>query len=254
MDLSTVIGLILGTVLILTAIVTGKSPLIFMNMPSVLIVVGGTIGVTLIKNEMRQVLGMMSVVKNAFFAKLPEPDKLIAEMVLLAKKARKESLLALEKVPVEDQFLKTGLGMAVDGTEPKDIRAVLETEIAYQGARHRAGANILEGIGASAPAFGMIGTLIGLVQMLTSMDDPKNIGPAMAVAILTTLYGAVIANLVAIPLADKLKARSANETLIRQIITNGILSIAEGDHPLSMEQKLKAFLEPKRRATQAKAA
>ncbi|MFQ5718797.1 MAG: motility protein A [Acidobacteriota bacterium] len=254
MDISTIIGLFLGVALVIGAIVTGDSPVIFLNVPSLMIVVGGTLGVTLIKNELRAVFGMLGVIKKAFLAKLPTPESLIAEMVTLAKTARKESLLALEKVPIHDNFMKFGLGMAVDGTEPKDIRAVLETEVAYQVARHRAGQNILEGIGASAPAFGMIGTLIGLVQMLTSMDDPKNIGPAMAVAILTTLYGAIIANLIALPLADKLKTRSAAETLIRQIITDGILSIAEGDHPLSMEQKLKAFLEPKRREAGSKAA
>ncbi|MFQ5766818.1 MAG: motility protein A [Acidobacteriota bacterium] len=249
MDLSTIIGLVLGTILVIGAIMLGDSPGIFINYPSLLIVFGGTLGVTLVKNPMSAVIGTISVVKKAFFTKASVPEKLISDLVELAKKARKESLLALEKAEVDDEFLQKGLGMAADGVEPGDIRTVLETEVAFQVARHKAGQSILEGIGSSAPAFGMIGTLIGLVQMLTSMDDPKNIGPAMAVAILTTLYGAVIANLFALPLADKLKNRSREEVLVRQVILNGVLSIAEGDHPLSMEQKLKAFLQPKNRET-----
>lgn len=251
MDISTIIGLFLGVALVIGAIVTGDSPVIFLNVPSLMIVVGGTLGVTLIKNELRAVFGMLGVIKKAFLAKLPTPESLIAEMVTLAKTARKESLLALEKVPIHDNFMKFGLGMAVDGTEPKDIRAVLETEVAYQVARHRAGQNILEGIGASAPAFGMIGTLIGLVQMLANMSDPSNIGPAMAVALLTTFYGALLANIIFIPLAGKLRLRSSEEVQVREIMTEGILSISNGVNPRIVEQRLHAFLPPKYRTEAA---
>jgi chemotaxis protein MotA len=251
MDLATVIGLILGTVLVITAILTGNSPLIFLNLQGALIVLGGTLGATLIKNRFGDVFNTVKIVKRAFFQKLKPPRELIDQIVHLSRTARKESLLQLEKEEIDEPFLRQAVRMAVDGMETETIRTVLSTDISFLRLRHKQGQDILEGIGESAPAFGMIGTLIGLVQMLANMDDPKNIGPAMAVAILTTLYGALIANLVALPLASKLRNRSAEEALLCQVTMQGVLSIVEGDHPASVEQKLVAFVSPRLRKSEA---
>lgn len=251
MDIGTIIGIVLATLLVLVAIGTGESPLIFLNIPSALIVIGGTIGATLMRNPLAAVIGTFSVVTKAFTTKLPPPGPLIEEVVEMARKARKESLLALEKLNVEDPFLSKGVQLCVDGLEPAQLRNILETEIAFTAARHKRGQEILEGVGSAAPAFGMIGTLIGLVQMLTSLNDPKSIGPAMAVAILTTLYGAMIANIFALPLADKLKVRSKEEVLNMSVCLEGVIGIVQGEHPASIDEKLKAFIDPKARAAKA---
>jgi chemotaxis protein MotA len=172
---------------------------------------------------------------------------MIDDLVKLSRKARRESLLSLEKIEVEDDFLQRAIQLAVDGVEPNTMRSILETEISFLVQRHRQGQELMEGIAASAPAFGMIGTLIGLVNMLASLDDPASLGTAMAVAILTTLYGALIAHLFANPIAEKLKARSREEVVARMMVLQGVLSIVEGDHPASVQQKLLAFLEPRER-------
>ncbi|MDQ7086320.1 MAG: MotA/TolQ/ExbB proton channel family protein [Acidobacteriota bacterium] len=217
MDISTVIGLVIGTALVVIAIVIGDDPTIFIDSKSALIVVGGTLGVTFIKNSLNRVFGTIGVVKNAFFGKVTPIDSLIESIVELSRKARRESLLSLEKVEIEDPFLAKAVRLAVDGMEPAAIRTVLEAEVAFLQRRHKIGADILDGM-ASPPrtAFGMVGTLIGLVQMLASMEDPSTIGPSMAVAILTTtLCGALIANLFCQPLAAKLENRSREEVNTR---------------------------------------
>ncbi|MCP3979337.1 MAG: motility protein A [bacterium] len=251
MDFGTIIGLLLASILVLAAILTGESPIIFLNAPSALVVIGGTIGATLIRNPVGAVLGTFGVVMKAFTTKLPRPNELADEIVELARTARKNSLLSLEKVTIENPFLAKGVQLCVDGLEPAQLRSILETDMSFTIARHKRGQEILEGIGSAAPAFGMIGTLIGLVQMLTSLDDPKSIGPAMAVAILTTLYGALMANVFALPLADKLKVRSKEEALTMAVCLEGVLAIVQGDHPASIDEKLKAFLEPKKRTVAA---
>jgi len=251
MDLGTIIGIVLATLLVLVAIGTGESPMMFLNPPSMLIVIGGTIGATLMRNPVSQVIGTFKVVLKAFMTKLGAPGPLIEQVVEMARKARKDSLLSLEKVTIDDPFLAKGIQLCVDGLEPTQLRSILETEIAFTSARHKRGQEILEGIGGAAPAFGMIGTLIGLVQMLTSLNDPKSIGPAMAVAILTTLYGAMIANMFALPLADKLKVRSKEEVLNMTVCLEGVIGIVQGEHPASIDEKLKAFLDPKSRAKAA---
>jgi chemotaxis protein MotA len=246
-DISTVIGLVVGSILVLMAILIGENPVVFINVPSIMIVIGGTLGVTFVKNPLHRVFGTISVIKNAFFAKLPSQRELIDELVELSRKARRESLLSLEKAEVKNEFLQHSIRLAVDGMEPNAMRNILDTEINFLAQRHKIGQDLMEGIATSAPAFGMIGTLIGLVNMLASMNDPASIGPAMAVAILTTLYGALIANLFANPIAEKLKNRSRDEITSRMIVLQGVLSIVEGDHPASVEQKLLAYLEPKLR-------
>ncbi len=254
-DISTVIGLVIGSALVAIAIVIGDNPGIFLDSKSALIVLGGTLGVTFIKNPLGRVFGTFGVVKNAFFGKVTPIESLIEQIVELSRKARRESLLSLEKVQVEDAFLSKAIRLAVDGMEPAAIKTVLETEVSFLAQRHKIGQDILDGMASSAPAFGMVGTLIGLVQMLASMEDPSTIGPSMAVAILTTLYGALVANLFCQPLAEKLKNRSRDEVNARLVVVQGVLSIVEGDHPASVEQKLAAYLEPKlRKENQAQAA
>lgn len=247
MDLSTIIGLVLGSLLVISTILLGEKPTIFLNLPSFLLVFGGTLGVTFIKNPLHRVLGSVAVIRNAFFGRATPTKELIDDLVHLSRKARRESLLSLEKVEVKDEFLQRAIRLAVDGMEPNAMRNILETEIDFLVERHKVGQELMEGMAQSAPAFGMIGTLIGLVNMLASMDDPASIGTAMAVAILTTLYGALIAYLFANPIAEKLKHRSREEVIARMIVLQGVLSIVEGDHPASVEQKLLAFLEPKER-------
>jgi chemotaxis protein MotA len=253
-DISTIIGLILGSALVAIAILIGDNPVIFVDIKAILIVLGGTLGVTFIKNPLQRVFGTIGVVKNAFFGKVTPMAGLIETIVELSRKARRESLLSLEKVDIDDPFLQKAIRLAVDGMEPNAIKTVLETEVNFLAQRHQIGADVFEGIAESAPAFGMIGTLIGLVQMLASMEDPSKIGPAMAIAILTTLYGSLIANLFAAPIAQKLKDRSREEVNARLVIVQGVLSIVEGDHPASVEQKLSAYVEPKARKESRQAA
>ena len=216
MDLATIVGIVLCFVLVGATIALGGSPIIFVNLPSALVVIGGTIGATLMRNPLNAVLGTVGVVGKAFSTKVPVADELITNVVEMAKTARKD-ILALEKVEIEYTFLAKGIQLCVDGMKSDQIRSVLETDVSSTAQRHKRGQEILEGMGQAAPAFGMIGTLIGLVLMLANMSDPSSIGPAMAVALLTTLYGAVLSNVVCLPLADKLKVRSQEEVLSMSI-------------------------------------
>ena len=246
MDLATVVGISSAFALVVISMTLGGSILMFVDIPSVLIVVGGTIGVTLVNYPLRDVLKLVGIVKHVFFHKLIPVPQLISQFVEFATRARREGILALETSmkEVDDAFLQKGLQLTIDGLEPGNIKEILETEIDYVAERHRLGAEIFMTMGTFAPAMGMIGTLIGLVQMLQSMDDPSNIGPAMAVAIITTFYGAVMANMVFLPMSGKLKNRSSEEVMTKELMLNGILSIARGDNPRVIEQKLHSFLPP----------
>lgn len=246
MDIATIIGIIAGFGLIGVAIVLGGSPGIFVNPPSIVIVVGGTLAATLINFPLGDVLGIVGPVRNAFFVKEVDAGRLIDRIIEFATIARREGILALESHTgdSDDPFLGKSIQLAIDGTAPELIKDILTTEVAFMEDRHNKGQAILSSMGALAPAFGMIGTLIGLVQMLATMDDPSKIGAGMAVALLTTLYGAVLANVAFIPAAGKLKVRTASELLIKEIIIEGILSIQSGDNPRVVEQKLKAFISP----------
>ena len=252
MDPATIIGIVLSIILVVAAIVMGGSPIMFVNVPSALVVIGGTIGATLMRNPLATVLGTFGVVMKAFTVKVPEPIPLITQIVQLCKQARKNGMLALENVEIDYAFLGKGVGLGVDGVEPDQIRSILETDIRSTVGRHKRGQGVLEGMGAAAPAFGMIGTLIGLVQMLASMEDPSSIGPAMAIALLTTLYGAILANVICLPLADKLKVRSQEEALSMMVCMEGVLGMVSGENPNQISQKLKSFLAPKHREEEAK--
>ncbi len=242
MDLATIIGIVLGVFLVVAAILLGGNPGLFFNVQGILIVVGGTAATTLIRFPMQRVTKMMSVLKNAFSQRLATPDGIIEELIQIARVARKEGVLSLETYETDDEFLRDGIQLVVDGNDTESIQEILHTDIRYLQRRHRDGQDILKSIGDAAPAFGMVGTLIGLVIMLANMEDVKTLGPAMAVAILTTLYGALIANVLALPLAKKLEVRSKEESLNRELMMVGLLSIQKGDNPRIMETVMRAFL------------
>lgn len=249
MDLATIIGIILSFGLVTSAIMFGGSILVFVSIPSALIVLGGTLGATLVNYPLNQILGVVGVVKNAFFSGLDAPSVIIDRFMDYANRARREGILSLEPVikEIDDIFLRKGLQLTVDGLEPQAIQEILETEISYLEERHETGADIINAFGSFAPALGMIGTVLGLVQMLQTMNDPSTIGPAMAVALITTFYGALLANLVFLPLAGKLKHRSKEEVLIKEMVMEGVLAISKGENPRIIEEKLSSYLPPKNR-------
>lgn len=251
MDIATIAGIFVGLSAILFGIFLGGSVMAFVDYPSVSIVLGGTFAATLVNYPLSDVLSVMGITKNAFLHKEAVPADVINEFVRYAELARKEGILALESESsnASDEFVKKGLQLAVDGTAPDLLKTILDTELSYLADRHKLGQGIFEALGAYAPAFGMIGTLIGLVNMLKELDDPTQIGAGMAVALITTFYGAVLANLLFLPIAGKLKKRSQNEMLIKEIAIEGIMSIQSGDNPRVVGEKLKAFLSPKIRAS-----
>ncbi|MBW6508747.1 MAG: MotA/TolQ/ExbB proton channel family protein [Desulfuromonadales bacterium] len=249
MDLATIVGLIAAFGLMLSAIMQGSSLLIFIDIAALTIVVGGTLGTVLVHFPFGDILGAVKVASKAFMHKSHSPVDTISRLITYAGKARKEGILSLQSVmnDIDDEFFLKGLQMAVDGQEPEALKEMLEREIEYVMERHDKGAEIFSTFAAYSPAMGMIGTLIGLVQMLQTMDDPSTIGPAMALALLTTFYGAVIANIIANPIAGKLKLRSTSEVLNKTLVTEGMKAILEGENPRLMEQRLHAFVAPKER-------
>ncbi len=248
MDIATIAGIIAGLALIIWGIGTGNVGA-FINIPSILIVVGGTLGAVMVSYPLRDILQIGHLVRKAFAHKKDDPKTIIPMMVEFGRRARKDGILALEALlpEVPDPFIRRGLQMAVDGMEPQAILKILELELETTRERHKTGADIVMTFGIYAPAFGMIGTLIGLVLMLQSMDNPSTIGPNMAIALITTFYGAVMANLIFLPMAGKLRKKSGDEMLGRELAVEGIISIATGDNPRLTEQKLNAFLIPKLR-------
>ena len=249
MDIATVLGVISAFGLVCIAIFMGGGIQLFINIPALMIVVGGTLGATMINYPVKDVLGVFKVVKKALFAKKISVTELIKRFVAFAKKSRKEGILTLEDdiKDVSDEFLRKGVQLAIDGLEPQEIGEILETEIDFVRSRHQLGAEIFTTMGTYSPALGMIGTLIGLVQMLQTMDDASKIGPAMAVALLTTFYGSIMANIVCLPIAGKLRTRSKEEVLTKEMAIQGIASLSNGDNPRILEQKLQAFIPPNQR-------
>ncbi len=245
MDLATLLGLVGAMGVMIGAIVLGGSAMTFIDVPSIVIVIGGTLFVVLFRGTMWQFIGSFKVALGAFLHKSIAPLALIEEAVDLASVARKEGLLALEGREISHPFLKAGISLCVDGHEPDVVRKVLSKDINLTIQRQEAGYGVFKATAEVAPAMGMIGTLIGLVQMLSNMSDPKAIGPAMAVALLTTLYGAVIANAIATPIAEKLKLRSGEEKLTKTLILESISGIQEGLNPRVLEQLLMAYLPGK---------
>jgi len=248
-DIATIIGVLLGFMVITTAIIAGGGWQIFIHIPSMAITIGGMLCATLIHFSLPQFLGIFSVIKKTVIAKVPSQSELIQRMVNFAAINRRDGALALEQeIPnLDNSFFIKGLQMLVDGRDSEQIRDFMSIEIQYLQDRHSTGKKILEFMGSAAPAFGMIGTLIGLVQMLRSLDSPDAIGGGMAVALLTTFYGALSANLIFIPLAGKLGIYSKAETTVIEMIVEGICAIAQGDNPTIVREKLQAFISQGRR-------
>jgi len=247
-DLATLIGILGGLGVVVSAIVMGNAPALFINVPSLVIVVGGTLAVTLTRVSIKQFLATFKIALNAFLHKSYSARDLITEAVELATVARKEGILALEDRESKHAFLNQGIGLCIDGHPAEVVNEMLEREIDLNLEREKTGIRMFIAIGDAAPAMGMIGTLIGLVQMLATMEDPKTIGPAMAVALLTTLYGAVIANCFAIPLAEKLKLISEEDRLNKMLILESVAAIQGGTNPRVLQQSLTAFLPENNRA------
>ncbi len=249
MDLATVIGMLAGFGLVTVAIVSGGGAEMFFNVPSMLIVVGGMISATLIHFSMGKVLRIFSVVKQALFDQLQPEQQVVQQLVDYAAISRRDGALALEQqlAQTTDPFLIKGLQMLIDGQEESTIEQQLSVEVQYLQQRHEDGKKILEFMGGSAPAFGMIGTLIGLIQMLRQLDSPDSIGLGMATALITTFYGALLANLLFLPLAGKLALRSKKETLLKEMMIEGILAIARGESPTAVRERMQAYLSAKQR-------
>jgi len=249
MDIATIVGVLLGFTVITTAIVMSGGWQIFIHLPSLGITVGGMLCATLIHFSIPQFLGIFSVVKKTIVTKIPPPSELIQKMVNYAAINRRDGPLALEQEisKIDDLFFIKGLQMLIDGQESEAMRDIMSLEIQNLQDRHSTGKKILEFMGAAAPAFGMIGTLIGLIQMLRALDSPEAIGGGMAVALLTTFYGALSANLVFLPLAGKLGIYSKAETTAMEMISEGICAIAQGDNPTAVREKMQAFISQGRR-------
>lgn len=249
MDLATLIGLIGGMSLFVMAMMMGSPLSAFVNGPGLLVVCGGTLAALFVKESLKAVLTSMSVMLKAFFGKSEPAERLIPLIVELSGKARKEGLMALEGTDIPDDFLARGVQLGVDGLTPEVIKTTLLQDVASGKTRHVRGQKMFRFLAATAPAMGMIGTLIGLVQMLGGLEDPSAIGPAMAVALLTTLYGAILAFLIFGPIADKLEQKSGEEVSRKLLAISGVESILNGDSSMVIQSKLEAFLAPKLRGT-----
>ena len=248
MDLATLIGIIGAFIVVIYSMALGGPLSMFWDFPSVLMVFVGSMFVVLMKFSLSQFLGAMKVAGRAFSYKLAAPADLIVEVVELADAARKGGLLTLEGKEVSSDFLKKGIQLLVDGHDADVVRGVLKKELNQTLERHDTGQKIWRAFGDVGPAMGMIGTLVGLVAMLANMSDPKSIGPAMAIALLTTFYGAVLANMVAMPIADKLVLRKAEEARIKSMMIDGLLGIQAGQNPRVIEEMLSTYLSPKQRS------
>ena len=248
MDLATLIGIIGAFGFIIGAMVTTESGIAaFGDLPSVLIVLCGSLFVVMMKFNLGQFLGAIKIAIKAFIFKLDKPEDLIEQSVTMADAARKGGFLALEEATITNPFMQKAVDMLVDGHDGEVVRAALEKDIELTEERHKTGVKIFTALGDVAPAMGMIGTLVGLVAMLQNMDDPKSIGPSMAVALLTTLYGAIVANMVAIPIADKLALRMGEEMRNRNLIMDAVLAIQDGQNPRVIESFLKSYLAENKR-------
>lgn len=249
MDIASIVGIVLGIFFFALSVILDKGVgglVAFWNAPSVMITIGGTIASVLIIHPIDKFVNSLTAVGKVFNNQVMDEAGVIKNIIELSNVARKEGLLALEEAAdnIDDTFLKKGIMLVVDGTDPELVRNILETELIFIGGRHKEVINFWEKMAEMGPAWGMIGTLIGLINMLGSLDDPSAIGPAMAVALLTTMYGSLFANLFCAPFAEKMKIKSGQEMLLKEVMIEGLLSIQAGENPRVIEEKLKAFLAP----------
>ena len=254
MDIASILGLVLCFGMVIFGIISNAGVggvKYFFDAPSAIITFGGAFAAILASNTMNDFIGGLK--SFALILKTPVFDMttIIRKIIDLSNIARKEGLLSLEEAAgnLEDEFLKKGILLIVDGTDPELVRAIMETELVSMDERHKGRIGFWENVGTMGPAWGMIGTLIGLILMLQNMDDPSSIGPSMAVALITTLYGSLLANWICTPVATKLKVNNNAELTVKEIMIEGLLSIQAGENPRVIEEKLKSFLAPKDRAT-----
>ncbi len=249
MDIASIIGLVMAFGLIVLGM--GAFVTAFVDLASLLIVVGGTTGVIFVFFPLENLMGLGGVIRNVFLTKPRQTSTLIATIIDFAGRARREGILSLQNVgnEIDDPFFVKGIGLVVDGIEESVVEEIMATEIDFVEDRHKKGADMFAAMGAISPAMGMIGTLIGLVIMLQNLQDTASIRPAMAIALITTFYGAVLANLVFIPFSGKLRIRSDQEVFLRRLTMEGVLSIASGNNPRVVEQKLNSYLAPKLRGS-----
>ncbi|MDA7904744.1 motility protein A [Rhodopirellula sp.] len=250
MDIASIVGLLLAAGLIIASIMLGEAPFTaFLDLPSMLVVFGGAVAAAMICFPLQSMLKAPMVALKVLINKNEDRIGLIKQIVELAETARRDGLLALESkvLEIDNPLVKTGIQMAVDGSTPDVVEEVLRTEVEAIASRHREGKNIMDQLGRFAPAYGMIGTLLGLIMMLQDMSDPSGIGKGMAVALITTLYGAIIANVFFSPFAEKLGLMSRNEMVSFEIAIRGVMAIQSGESPRAIDQKLRTFLPPKQR-------
>ncbi len=254
MDLASILGIILCFAMCVYGIIDnaginniGR----YLDFPSAVITFGGAFFAVLASNSLADYLGGLKSITLIFKSSATDVKGMIQKIIELSNVARKEGLLSLEEAAgdLDDEFMKKGILLIVDGTDPELVRGIMETELVSIEDRHNTRIKFWEDLGAMGPAWGMIGTLVGLVNMLYEMDDPSSIGPSMAVALITTLYGSLLANWICAPVAAKLKSNNANESLVKSIMIEGLLSIQAGENPRVIEEKLKSFLAPKDRVS-----
>ena len=257
MDTATLVGILLGFGILIWAMTSGGVGIdAFIDVPSLAMVFGGTVAASLISFPMKRVIGVMRVIRKTFVYPLPEIQGEIDRMAEWAVLARREGLLALEEKikEIDDPFLSKGIRLVVDGFPAQTVKDVLGIELYAMQQRHTNGRKLMDQLGALAPSFGMIGTLVGLVAMLKQLSDPSQIGGGMALALITTLYGAIFANLVFLPLGVKLESRQREETLLREVMIEGIACIQAGDKPQTIKEKLNSFVAPSQRDPDGKSA
>ena len=249
MDLASILGLLSGIIVMVWTISLSGNLAGYIDFPSIVCTFGGTIAVTVMAFPFKGLIDSLKSLKYVFVYKPLDGRNIIKSIIDLANIARREGLLALEEAAynIKDDFLQRGINLIVDGTDPELVRNIMETELAFIEERHASNRGVYEFMANMGPAFGMIGTLIGLINMLANLDDPSTVGPNMAVAIITTFYGSLIANVFCNPVASKLKIRSSEEILLKEVMLEGILSIQAGENPRIIEEKLKAFLSPQLR-------
>ena len=255
MDLASILGLLLCLVMFIYGIIDNAGASNFgryLDLPSAIITFGGSFFAVMASFSLSDFTGGLKSFMLVFKAPSTDVRGMIQKIIDLSNVARKEGLLSLEEAAgdLEDEFMKKGILLIVDGTDPELVRGIMETELISVEDRHKSKINFWETLGAMGPAWGMIGTLIGLVNMLYEMDDPSSIGPSMAVALITTLYGSILANWICAPVASKLKTNNSNEIMVKEIMIEGLLSIQAGENPRVIEEKLKSFLAPSDRITQ----
>lgn len=250
MDFATIIGLLGAFIIVGVSMASGGDISTFVNVPSVLIVFGGSLMVVLSKFGLKQFLGAVKVAVRAFLFKKFNPQECIDEAVEIARAARKGGLLSLEGMEIKNDFMQKGVQLLIDGHEPDVVKMMMVKDMNLTFERHIWGQKVFRAIGDVAPAMGMIGTLVGLVMMLSAMDDPKSIGPSMAVALLTTLYGAMIATMFALPIADKLELRSTEERISKALVIDALLGIQAGQNPRVIEETLMQYMPSTKRVSQ----